>query len=160
MTEPAPPEHAPPMHAPSVHATCIALGDRGVLIRGPSGSGKSTLALQLLLDPPRALPLAELVADDRVLLRAAAGRVWARPVPALAGLLEVRGLGVRRWPHRDRVSLSHVVDLASPLAARLPSDEAQTVRICDVALPCLRPVCLESAALLLAAAWCSQPYEN
>lgn len=146
--------------APSIHGTCVAFGDRGVLIRGPSGAGKSRLALQLILDAPRALPPATLVADDRVLLSAEAGQVWAQPVPALAGLIEVRGLGIRRLPWRDRVSLVQVIDLASPDTPRMPLDEAQTIRICDVALPRLAVERLETAALLLAAAWGSQPYEN
>lgn len=146
--------------APSIHGTCVAVGDRGVLIRGPSGAGKSSLALQLILDAPRALPAATLVADDRVLLSAEAGQVWAQPVPTLAGLIEVRGLGIRRLPWRDRVSLALVIDLATPNTPRMPPDEAQAIRICDVALPRLAVERLETAALLLAAAWSSQPYEN
>ena len=61
---------------------------RGVLIEGPSGAGKSDLAL-------RALDQGfQLVADDRVLLWTAGGRLFGRAPDPLAGLLEVRGQGV------------------------------------------------------------------
>ncbi|MDI4666172.1 HPr kinase/phosphatase C-terminal domain-containing protein [Xanthobacter autotrophicus] len=113
------------MSAASIHATCVAIGDRGVLIRGPSGAGKSALALRLILDAPRSLPAAELVADDRVLLAAEGGILVARPVPQLAGLIEMRGLGIRRMFHRSFVAVRHVVDLAAPDAARMPPLEAR-----------------------------------
>ncbi|MFG1374146.1 HPr kinase/phosphatase C-terminal domain-containing protein [Xanthobacter oligotrophicus] len=116
------------MDAPaSIHASCIAIGDLGVLIRGPSGSGKSSLALRLILDAPRSLPPAELVADDRVLLSSEDGVLVARPVPALAGLIEMRGLGIRRLPYRPMVAVRHVVDLAAPDAARMPALEARRI---------------------------------
>lgn len=151
MPEPQPPISPPP----SIHASCVAIGERGVLIRGPSGAGKSTLALRLILDAPRALAPAELVADDRVLVSVEAGAVWARPVPLLAGLVEARGLGLRRMAHRDRVSLGLVVDLQADDATRLPPEQAQTVRICGLDLPRLAPEYLETAALLIAAALCT-----
>jgi serine kinase of HPr protein (carbohydrate metabolism regulator) len=61
---------------------------RGVLIEGPSGAGKSSLALRALDHGFR------LVADDRVLLWVAEGRLFGRAPDTLAGLLEVRGLDV------------------------------------------------------------------
>lgn len=148
------------MAGPSIHASCVAIGGRGVLIRGASGSGKSTLALRLILDPPRVLPPGELVADDRVLLSVEAGALVARPVAPLAGLIEVRGLGLRRLLHRDSVSLALVVDLGASDTARLPPEEAQTVRISGCVLPRIAPERLETAALLVAAALSSAPYAN
>ena len=70
-----------------VHATCVAIGDRAVLLCGPSGSGKSDLALRLIDGG------AQLVADDQVVLRAEGGRIVARAPEALAGRMEVRGIG-------------------------------------------------------------------
>jgi HPr Serine kinase C-terminal domain len=75
-----------------LHAGLIAarLGGawRGVLIEGPAGAGKSDLALRAL-DQGFCL-----VADDRVLLWTAQGRLFGRAPQSLAGLLEVRGLDV------------------------------------------------------------------
>ncbi|MBM3488544.1 MAG: hypothetical protein FJX67_18250, partial [Alphaproteobacteria bacterium] len=50
-----------------LHATCIAVDGIGVLVRGASGAGKSDLALRLIDAGAR------LVADDQVLVEAAAG---------------------------------------------------------------------------------------
>lgn len=75
-----------------MHATAIALwqagGWRGVLLTGPSGAGKSDLALRAMARGGR------LVADDRVVLWRSGGRLFGRPPPRLAGLVEARGLGV------------------------------------------------------------------
>ena len=73
-----------------VHGTCIAIDGAGVLLRGPSGCGKSDLALRLIDGG------AVLVADDRVSLEARAGDLVASAPDALAGLLEVRGVGIER----------------------------------------------------------------
>ena len=81
----------------SVHASAVLVGDRAVLIRGPSGAGKSRLAFELILAGRAGqLPPAVLVGDDRVHLDTVAGQLWVRPVRELAGLIEIRGLGVRR----------------------------------------------------------------
>lgn len=61
---------------------------RGALIEGPSGSGKSDLALRAIDQGFR------LVADDRVVVFSAGGRLYGRAPDSLAGLIEVRGLGV------------------------------------------------------------------
>ena len=75
-----------------LHAGLIAdhgpRGWRGVLIEGPSGAGKSDLALRALSHGFR------LVADDRVLVWASGGELYGRAPDSLAGLMEVRGLGV------------------------------------------------------------------
>ena len=103
----------------TIHATCIALGGRGVVLRGPSGSGKSDLALRLIDCG------ADLVADDRVVLSVAGGRVSARAPAALRGLLEVRGIGPVRVPSVDEVPVVLVADLApGEPVERLP-DPAQ-----------------------------------
>lgn len=100
--------------AQPLHASCIALEGRGLLILGPSGAGKSALALHLM-----ALG-AVLVADDRVLLRAAGGQLWASAPPQLAGLIEARGTGILRAPALPEVALHLVADLAQDEPDRLP----------------------------------------
>ncbi|MFT8808383.1 HPr kinase/phosphorylase [Gluconobacter sp.] len=71
-----------------VHASCVAWKGEGVLISGSSGSGKSELALRLM-DAGF-----DLVADDRVLLQ---GIIASAP-ERIAGLIEVRGVGILRTP--------------------------------------------------------------
>lgn len=116
----------------TVHGSAARVGDRGVLIRGPSGSGKSSLVLALLLADRDAN---RLIADDRVILGVEGGRLLASPPPALAGLIEVRGLGIRRQAHVPQAEISLVVDL-SPAAEcpRLPRPEAATIEIEGVRL--------------------------
>jgi HPr kinase/phosphorylase len=92
-----------------VHASCAARDGAGVLLLGPPGTGKSDLVLRLL---DRGFSL---VADDRVDIE---GGV-ARPVAALAGLLEVRGLGILRLPHLAEARLALAVELGA--ADRLPA---------------------------------------
>lgn len=77
----------------NIHATGVILGDRGVLLTGPSGSGKTTLALALLARAVATGRFARLVCDDQVFVKARAGRLLARAAPAIAGLVEIAGLG-------------------------------------------------------------------
>lgn len=98
----------------TLHATCVADGGRGLLILGPSGSGKSALALQMM-----ALG-AVLVADDRVVLTRAGPRLIAACPPALAGLVEARGVGLLRAPAADPVAVALAADLGQPPGGRLP----------------------------------------
>lgn len=136
---------------PTIHASCVAIGDTGILIRGAPGSGKSSLALRLILDPPRVLPPARLVADDRVRLTARDGLLLAAAPAALAGLIEVRHLGIRRLAHQAHAAVSLVVDLAAEDAARLP-DEAVSHAILEQ-IPLFRIAVPAGAdALLLVAA--------
>ncbi|MBM3489218.1 MAG: hypothetical protein FJX68_02030 [Alphaproteobacteria bacterium] len=88
-----------------VHATCVELDGIGLLLRGPSGAGKSDLALRLI-DAG-----AGLVADDQVELRVRGGLLWAAAPPALAGLLEVRGLGLARLAARPAAVVQLAIDL-------------------------------------------------
>ena len=91
---------------PTIHASAVLIGPRAVLIRGPSGAGKSRLAWDLVeAGRTGALPFARLVADDRVLVEAAGGRLLVRPPPRLAGLIEIRGLACESIPV-TRISFS------------------------------------------------------
>ncbi len=132
----------------TVHASAVLVGPRAVLIRGPSASGKSRLALELLLEAARAgaLRFARLVADDRVYLEAVSGRLLARSPEALAGLIEVRGVGVLRTAHEACGVIGLVVDLAAPDAERLPNADTRRTEISGIHLPRL-PVAKDSAAL-------------
>lgn len=121
---------------PSIHASAVKVGDRAVLIRGPSGSGKSRLAFDLVLAGRSGqLRPAVLVGDDRVCLDTSGGELWVRPTRELAGLIEVRGLGIRRCDFVERASVGLVVDLAAADATRLPPSDSLQITISGVLLP-------------------------
>jgi HPr kinase/phosphorylase len=102
----------------TVHGSAVARDGAGVLILGVAGAGKSSLVLRLL-----GCGFC-LVADDRVVL---ADGYAAAPDP-LAGLLEVRGLGLVRLPH---VTARLVLAVRLGPAERLP----QPSRLPDLDLP-------------------------
>ncbi|BAE53201.1 Serine kinase of the HPr protein, regulates carbohydrate metabolism [Paramagnetospirillum magneticum AMB-1] len=65
------------------------------------------------------------MADDQTALDRDGEALIARPPATIAGLLEVRGLGLVRLPHLDGVALDLVVDLVAPSAVeRLPEASA------------------------------------
>lgn len=114
----------------------MLIGRHAALIRGPSGSGKSRLALALIEAAAGGLVrFARLVADDRTDVTANHGRLIVRPPPALAGLIEVRGMGVRRLAFEAVAVAGLVVDLAAADAGRMPEAAAQMVEIEGVRLP-------------------------
>ena len=122
------------MSEPTIHASAVLIGARAVLIRGPAGSGKSRLALALIR-AGGTLPFTRLVGDDRVHLEAAHGRLTVRPAEVLAGLIEVRGLGIRRLPYEPIAVVGLVLDLAAADAERLPARETAVTEISGIALP-------------------------
>jgi len=120
----------------SIHGSAVLVGDHAVLIRGPSGSGKSRLAFDLLLAGRAGqIAPATLVGDDRIHLRLRGGELIASPAPALAGLIEIRGLGLRRCPFVAEARLRLVVDLNAADAGRLPSPESLRTRLNGVLIP-------------------------
>ena len=120
----------------TVHASAVLVGPRAVLIRGPAGAGKSRLAMALIQAADCGLvAFARLVGDDRMELAACHGRLLARPPRALAGLIEVRGLGIRRLGYEPVAVIGLVVDLAVPEAERLPGAAEQEVEVSGIGLP-------------------------
>jgi serine kinase of HPr protein (carbohydrate metabolism regulator) len=115
----------------TVHASVALVGGKGVLIRGKSGSGKSSLLLALISSAG-----ATLVADDRVHLAAQGGSLVARVPAAIAGLMEVRGVGIVRRPHIASAAVDLVVDLL-PLAEcpRLPDGGEARAVLEGIAVP-------------------------
>jgi serine kinase of HPr protein (carbohydrate metabolism regulator) len=119
----------------TVHASAVLVGSQAFLIRGPAGSGKSRLALALIAASDTGLlRFARLVADDRTHLEACHGRVLARPAAALAGLIEVRGLGIRQLPHEPVAVVGCVIDLAATDAQRLPAPAGREAVVAGVRL--------------------------
>jgi len=118
-----------------VHATCVALKHgrrwRALLLRGPSGAGKSDVALRLIEAGGR------LVADDQTHLTKVGRTLVATPPRTLAGLIEVRGVGIvklRRTQLLAHAPVALLVDLvASDRVERLPEPARET--ILGMALP-------------------------
>jgi len=121
---------------PTIHASAVLVGARAVLIRGPAGSGKSGLAFALVrAAEDGALPFARLVGDDRVHVEAAHGRLLVRPADRLKGLIEIRGLDIRRLPYEPVAAVGLVLDLGATDAERLPARESTVTEIAGIVLP-------------------------
>jgi hypothetical protein len=122
--------------APTVHASAVLVGPQAVLIRGQAGVGKSRLALALIRAAASGqVGFARLVGDDRVHLEVHHGRLLVRPAAVLAGLVEVRGLGIRRLPYEPVAVVGWVVDLATFDVQRMPAQSNLSVVIAGVRLP-------------------------
>ncbi|KGB57920.1 HPr kinase/phosphorylase [Sphingopyxis sp. LC363] len=122
----------------NIHASCVAAGNGGVLILGNSGQGKSDLALRLI---DRG---AKLVADDRCDIWFDRGRLWCRPPEALAGKLEVRGIGIVERPWTAPVPLALAVRL-SDRYDRMPA-VGQVETVAGHPLPALLLSAFEASA--------------
>jgi HPr kinase/phosphorylase len=94
--------------AEPLHASAFAYAGIGCLVLGEGGSGKSRVVAEAM-----ALG-AKLIADDCVMLEATPLHPIARAVPGLAGVLELRGLGLVRV--RDAIE-AHPIHLALRLDA-------------------------------------------
>ncbi|CUW37614.1 Putative HPr kinase/phosphorylase, regulates carbohydrate metabolism [Magnetospirillum sp. XM-1] len=122
-----------------VHGTCVAISGRGILLRGPSGGGKSDLALRLIDGG------ALLVADDQTRLERDGDGLVASPPATIAGMIEVRGLGLVRLPYLERAPLELVIDLVSSSGVeRLP--EANTLELLGLPVRHLRLAPFEASA--------------
>jgi len=120
----------------TIHASAVLVGARALLIRGAAGSGKSTLALALIRAGDSAtLPFTRLVGDDRVHVEAAHGRLLVRPAETLRGLIEIRGLGIRRVPFETVAVVGLVVDLGAADAERLPAVDSAVMELIGIRLP-------------------------
>jgi HPr kinase/phosphorylase len=148
----------------TLHATAVGLGSVCAVIRGPSGSGKSDLALRCLAVqfPDLDLGAAYLVADDRVVVSSSHGsHLTAEPPSTLAGLIEVRGLGIITIPFRAPADVALLVDLVGPQAIERLPDPWPLDTILDVSRPVLQICAFEASApykLLLALA--HRPWES
>lgn len=111
-----------------LHASCIADRFGAVLLCGPSGSGKSDLALRLIDQG------AILLSDDYVELSKEGDILIARPPDRLAGLLEVRGIGLVTLPYLTKAQVRLAINLVpADEVERLP--EQNSVVIEGIAIP-------------------------
>ncbi|MGL4440717.1 MAG: HPr kinase/phosphorylase [Bosea sp. (in: a-proteobacteria)] len=118
-----------------LHANAVILGESAVLVRGPSGSGKTRLSLQLIEAGRVAGLFARLVGDDRIEVAACHGRLVARPVAAIEGVIERRGLGLTPLAHENAACVRLVVDLGEAVPARMPEPGDLVTEIAGLTLP-------------------------
>jgi HPr kinase/phosphorylase len=113
-----------------LHATSVDVDGQGILILGATGSGKSSLALGLIGQG------ASLISDDQTLLeRHGEIIILGCPTAAMAGVIEVRGMGLIRSRHSPQATLALVVDLGQQETDRLP--EPRTLSILGRGVPLL-----------------------
>lgn len=106
-----------------IHATMVVCNGQGVLLKGASGSGKSDLALRLITNKR-----ARLVADDVVDLYEKDGKILGSAPQNLQGLLEIRGVGIVKYPFINDSPISLVVNLvASDKVERMPKNEYENI---------------------------------
>jgi HPr kinase/phosphorylase len=141
-----------------LHASAVVVGEAGILIRGPSGAGKSGLALALIGLARLQGGFARLVADDCTEIVARHGRLLARPVPPLEGLVERRGLGLTPEPHLASAVIRLVVDCGAE-PERMPEPETLVETLAGITLPrlLLRPHPGDERLLLAALALFASP---
>ncbi|HEX2751500.1 MAG TPA: HPr kinase/phosphatase C-terminal domain-containing protein [Alphaproteobacteria bacterium] len=127
------------------HGTAVLLHNPGyaasaVFIRGGSGSGKSDLALRLIAQG------AELIGDDQVELEKRQENIFAGAVEAIRGLIEVRGIGLLRYPEAAPSKLRLIVDLVAREAVpRLP--EWEDMDILGVKIPMVKLHAFDASVL-------------
>jgi HPr kinase/phosphorylase len=135
----------------TVHATAFTIGATGLIVTGASGAGKSLLAAGVAAlwpyDPVR------LVADDRMRLAAAGGRLVARPVDGFIGMVELRGIGMALLPAMPSTVIRGVVALEPADPPRMPEQDIETTELCGVPLPLLRLRRGDDAALRFLTKW-------
>ena len=123
-----------------INATTVAIQGHGVLLRGPPGSGKSDLALRLLREG------GHLVADDYTEVEREGERLTAHAPATIAGLLEVRGIGILRVTPVSPAVLVACVDLvASGGVERMPDDQATPIGNTGRHLPLFRLAAFEAS---------------
>ena len=98
----------------NIHASCVAIDGKGILLLGASGAGKSDLALRLVDEGAR------LVADDRCEIFLHGEKLCARAPASIAGLMELRGLGIVAMPFAKSAPLALAVRLQTRAPPRLP----------------------------------------
>ena len=132
-----------------LHGTSVALAGRAALLRGRPGAGKSDLALRFVgTAGPEEV---RVVADDQVRIWRVGEELRAAAPERLAGLLEVRGVGIVPVAHLPEAPLVLLVDLVAAHAVpRLPPHPLPRETILGVSLPrlALDPFELSAAAKL------------
>lgn len=140
----------------TVHGTAISYNNDAVLLRGPPGLGKSDLALRCIAatgqaPAARITSAAQLVADDRCNIEATStGELTVSAPENLAGLLEVRGVGIVSVAYRRQARLRLILDLVRTVGEveRLPPENLETENVSGINVARWRIYPLEHSAPL------------
>lgn len=89
-----------------MHASFVVWKKKGILFRGKSGSGKSELALKFIENKN-----AVLIADDIVLLENRKNKLFGKVPENIAGLLEIRNVGISNYKYIPEAEISLLVNL-------------------------------------------------
>lgn len=131
-----------------IHATCIAHGDKAVLLRGASASGKSDLALRcLFLNTPD--EEYKLVSDDQVRLERKDNKLVASAPFSIFGKIEVRGIGIVEIDAIPSANVHLIVDLVpAEEVPRMPENPLPQASLLGLNLPYLKLNPFENSAPL------------
>lgn len=115
-----------------VHATGVVIDEIGVLLVGASGAGKSDLALRLI---DRG---ATLIGDDYLQARNVSGALQVAVPGRIAGLIEVRGVGILPRLYHATAMIRAVFALSNEPGWEERMPEPHTTVIAGVTLPIYR----------------------
>ena len=122
--------------AATIHASAVLIGPKAALIRGPGRLRQIAAGLGSAAGGGARRPALRAAGRRRPRpCRGHAGRLLVRPAPALAGLIEIRGLGIRRLPYEPVAAVGLVVDLAADGCRPAPGPAGRKAGIEGVTLP-------------------------
>jgi serine kinase of HPr protein (carbohydrate metabolism regulator) len=117
------------------HASAVIIGDKGVVITGASGVGKSTLARHLIDYAHSHGRFAALIGDDRIAFEATNGRIIAAGHAKIAGLIEIRGLGLAQTNFVSSALIDLLVSCETVIKTRLPDEGERMDTLLGVHVP-------------------------
>lgn len=144
------------MTAVNDHACVLEINDIGILIKGKSGTGKTSLMLGLLERAKLEELNACMIADDQVFLKLDAGILIANAPENTAGLVELRGYGILKMPHKKSCEIKVVVNiLEDKIIERMPDAKHHLFE--TLKLPLIEvPQCHETLAVRIVFAWLNE----
>lgn len=130
----------------NIHASCLELDKRGILFVGDSGAGKSDMVLRLIEEKK-----AHLVADDRVDIKKYKEQIIASCPNNIKGLLEVRGIGIVKYPSKPKTVIQLVVRLSNLPTERIPEEDFFVFEGVKIPQVTINPKEISSTSKVLAA---------